>query len=174
MEAFYASFVHGLRTELTAVRERSYVATKNTVTSDDSAPNVEADHDSAVEDRRANARIPIALRVEYKRVNSFFADYTRNISKGGTFIATARPLPIGTEFVFELAVPDLPEPLRLRGVVEWRVEAPESGAEQPAGMGIRFRYADTDEREKVHAIVEALAVAKLGPIVGKKLLNPSG
>ncbi|MFO0556750.1 MAG: TIGR02266 family protein [Polyangiales bacterium] len=144
------------------------------MTSDDSAPNAEEDHDSAVGDRRGNARIPIALRVEYKRVNSFFADYTRNISKGGTFIATARPLPIGTEFVFELSVPDLPEPLRLKGVVEWRVEAPESDAEQPAGMGIRFRYETTDEREKVHAVVEALAVAKLGPVVGKKLLDPSG
>jgi len=171
--AFYASFVHGLRTELTAVRERSYLASETTVSSDDSAPNAEADHDSAVDDRRGSARIPIALRVEYKRVNSFFADYTRNISKGGTFIATARPLPIGTEFVFELSVPDLPEPLRLKGIVEWRVEAPESGDDKPAGMGIRFRYETADEREKVHAVVEALAVAKLGPVVGKKLLDPA-
>lgn len=142
------------------------------MTSDD-PPNGEADHNSSVADRRDNARIPIALRVEYKRVNSFFADYTRNISKGGTFIATARPLPIGTEFVFELAVPDLPEPLRLKGVVEWRVESTDSGDEQPAGMGIRFRYETADEREKVHAVVEALAVSKLGPVVGKKLLDPS-
>lgn len=142
------------------------------MTSEDSAPKAEEDHDSDVGDRRGNARIPIALRVEYKRVNSFFADYTRNISKGGTFIATARPLPIGTEFVFELAVPDLTEPLRLKGVVEWRVEASDSSEDKPAGMGIRFRYEHTDERATVHAIVEALAVKKLGPLVGKKLLDP--
>lgn len=146
---------------------------KSTVTSDDSAPNAKGTPDHAVEDRRGSARIPIALRVEYKRVNSFFADYTRNISKGGTFIATTRPLPIGTEFIFELLIPELPEPLQLRGVVEWRVEVHEATAERPAGMGIRFHYASTEEREKVHAIVEALAVAKLGPVVGKKLLAPS-
>jgi type IV pilus assembly protein PilZ len=155
------------------------------VTSDDKAPKSKGDSDDATDavdsadpadsasDRRGNGRIPIALRVEYKRVNSFFADYTRNISKGGTFIATARPLPIGTEFIFELSVPDLTEPLRLKGVVEWRVEAAESNDSKPAGMGIRFRYNDDSERAQVHAVVESLAVAKLGPVVGRMLLDPS-
>lgn len=122
-------------------------------------------------ERREAARIPIALRVEYKRVNSFFADYTRNISKGGTFIATVRPLPVGTEFIFELAVPDLVEPLRLKGVVAWSVDAASATEQQPAGMGIRFRYETDDERAQVHRIVEALAVDKLGPLVGKHLLE---
>ena len=46
-------------------------------------------------ERRADARSPIELKVEYKRLNTFFADYTKNISRGGTFIKTARPLPVG-------------------------------------------------------------------------------
>ena len=37
-------------------------------------------------ERRDNQRHAIELKVEYKRLNSFFADYTKNISKGGTFI----------------------------------------------------------------------------------------
>ncbi|MBL8682920.1 MAG: TIGR02266 family protein [Myxococcales bacterium] len=123
-------------------------------------------------ERRDGGRIPIALRVEYKRVNSFFADYTRNISKGGTFIATAKPLPVGTSFVFELSVPDLGEPLRLKGIVAWRVEGTDATDEQPAGMGIQFRYDDDEDRARVHRVVEALAVAKLGPVVGKKLIDP--
>jgi type IV pilus assembly protein PilZ len=45
---------------------------------------------------RVEPRAPIELKVEYKRINSFFADYTRNISKGGTFIKTTKPLAIGT------------------------------------------------------------------------------
>ena len=44
--------------------------------------------------------------VDYKRLNTFFADYTKNISKGGTFIRTSKPLDVGTEFVFVLTVPD--------------------------------------------------------------------
>ena len=57
------------------------------------------------EDKRQTDRVPIELKVEYKRLNTFFSDYTKNISKGGTFIKTKRPLDIGTEFVFQLHVP---------------------------------------------------------------------
>ncbi|HKO52206.1 MAG TPA: PilZ domain-containing protein, partial [Polyangiaceae bacterium] len=52
------------------------------------------------DDRRSGFRAPIELKVEYKRLNTFFADYTKNISRGGTFIATDKPLPVGTDFVF--------------------------------------------------------------------------
>jgi type IV pilus assembly protein PilZ len=123
------------------------------------------------EERRAALRHPISLRVEYKRVNNFFADYTRNISRGGTFIATPRPLPIGTEFVFELVIPSLAEPLRLSGVVTWRIEPHEATEDKPAGMGIRFRYQTDQERQDVHNTVEALAVEKLGPVVGRGILE---
>jgi hypothetical protein len=34
-------------------------------------------------ERRAETRRPIELKVEYKRLNTFFADYTKNISRGG-------------------------------------------------------------------------------------------
>ena len=70
-------------------------------------------------DRRAAPRGPIRLRVDYERMNAFFADYTKNISKGGTFIKTARPLPVGTRFLFALAVPALSEPVTLDGEVTW-------------------------------------------------------
>ncbi|HEY3237171.1 MAG TPA: PilZ domain-containing protein, partial [Polyangiaceae bacterium] len=68
-------------------------------------------------ERRRYDRAPIELKVEYKRLNSFFADYTKNISRGGTFIGTEKPLPVGTEFVFALEIPALQKPLELRGKV---------------------------------------------------------
>lgn len=121
-------------------------------------------------ERRREARAAIELRVEYKRVNSFFADYTKNISRGGTFIATAKPLPIGTEFVFKLTAPGLAQPLELRGAVAWTVNQEQSGPDKPAGMGIKFRYADDAEKQAIHAVVERLVFDALGPVVGKKLL----
>lgn len=122
-------------------------------------------------ERRRYARAPIELRVEYKRLNSFFADYTRNISKGGTFIVTAKPLPIGTEFVFRLGVPTLAAPLELRGKVAWIVTPERATEEQPAGMGIRFQYDDDAERSTVHARVEQLVIDSLGPFLGRRLLD---
>ena len=44
-------------------------------------------------EHRDHARAPIELEVDYKKLNSFFADYTKNISKGGTFIKTRKALP---------------------------------------------------------------------------------
>ena len=74
------------------------------------------------DDRRQGFRAPIELKVEYKRLNTFFADYTRNISRGGTFIGTDKPLKVGTEFVFALGIPHMAEPLRLRGKVIWTTD----------------------------------------------------
>ncbi|MDP3276020.1 MAG: TIGR02266 family protein [Deltaproteobacteria bacterium] len=134
-------------------------------------PNEPNESEASERDRRDAQRVPIALRVEYKRVNSFFADYTRNISKGGTFIGTPKPLPLGTEFMFELCVPFLAEPLRLLGVVSWRILADEATEDQPAGMGIRFRYRDDDEQKAIHQVIETLLIERLGPVVARRLLD---
>jgi type IV pilus assembly protein PilZ len=109
--------------------------------------------------------------VEYLQLNSFFADYTKNISRGGTFIATTRPLPLGTEFVFKLGVPTLPEPVTLVGKVQWIVHEPDATEEQPAGMGIGFIFASEVERERVQQIIEDLMRRQLGPVLSEKLLS---
>src|SRR5277367_4217137 len=96
-------------------------------------------------ERRAAQRHSITLRVDYKRMNTFFADYAKNISKGGTFIRTSKPLDAGTEFVFVLSIPGQSDQLQLLGQVMWTVEENRATEENPAGMGIRFKFADADE-----------------------------
>lgn len=109
--------------------------------------------------------------MEYLQLNSFFADYTKNISRGGTFITTERPLEIGTQFVFKLGVPTLPEPLTLVGKVQWIVQESEATEEQPAGMGIGFIFESDAERERVHGVIEDLMRTHLGPVLSGKLLS---
>lgn len=118
-----------------------------------------------------HARAPIELKVEYRRLNTFLADYTKNISRGGTFIGTERPLPIGTEFVFALVVPSLAEPLRLRGRVMWTVLPEDASRANPAGMGIEFLYQDDAERHEKEAAVERLLTRELGELLATKLLG---
>ncbi len=117
-------------------------------------------------DKRAHPRIPIELRVDYPKLNAFFADYTRNISKGGTFIRTKQPLPTGTRFVFRLVVPTLDEPIVLEGEVAWTREEGEE-----AGMGIRFVYADEEAKRRIEQTVERLMADHLGQSLSKKLLS---
>jgi type IV pilus assembly protein PilZ len=122
-------------------------------------------------DRRGGARAPIELKVEYKQLNSFFADYTKNISRGGTFIRTNRPLAIGTDFVFMLGIPTLPQPLVLAGKVQWVVTPEQASSEQEAGMGIGFVFDSDLERERVEDTIEQLMVEQLGPVLYEKLLG---
>jgi type IV pilus assembly protein PilZ len=125
-------------------------------------------------ERRGGGRAAIELNVEYKRLNTFFADYTRNISKGGTFIRTDRPLEQGTEFVFALTIRGLPEPLRLRGRVKWIVRPGEATESAPAGMGIEFMYVSDEERRHTEAIVEELMANELGDTLAGRLLGKKG
>jgi len=122
------------------------------------------------DERRGTQRGAIELKVEYKRLNAFFADYARNISNGGTFIGTDKPLPIGTEFVFKLFIPSLDRPLELRGKVKWIAE-PEGEGEP--GMGIRFLYENPRQREAMERIVEKLMVDSLGQLLYSKLMQHS-
>jgi type IV pilus assembly protein PilZ len=121
----------------------------------------------------SSPRAPIELRVEYKRLNTFFADYARNISRGGTFIATGRPLPIGTEFVFVLGVPRVEQPLRLGGKVMWVTSSEDASKANPAGMGIELQYPNAQARQSVQNTVEQLMRVELGDRLTTRLLEAS-
>jgi type IV pilus assembly protein PilZ len=128
------------------------------------------------EERRREARAPIELKVEYKRLNTFFYDYTKNISKGGTFIKTEKPLDIGTIFLFKLQVPLREEPLALRGEVRWVIkEGSPPPADLPAdhepGMGIRFVYEGNDRRQALEELVEKMMIDSLGPLIYSRLVK---
>ncbi|MBK6694321.1 MAG: TIGR02266 family protein [Myxococcales bacterium] len=136
--------------------------------------------DQSASDRRAADRASITLRVDYKRLNTFFADYTKNISKGGTFIRTTKPLDVGTEFVFVLSFPSAEGQLKLRGEVMWVVPEEAAKEEHPPGMGIRFLFEDDAARTKVHDFVKRLMTDALGPHIASRLIaeaatpKPSG
>jgi type IV pilus assembly protein PilZ len=128
---------------------------------------------SEASDKRSHVRTPIELKVEYKKLNTFFADYTKNISKGGTFIKTDRPLPVGTEFIFKLSLPKRSAPFELRGQVIWinhdgEIQRPDV---QEKGMGIRFIFKNDSERDGFEKEVEALMVASLGAHLYDKLIT---
>lgn len=137
---------------------------------DEAEPKAPADHGERRQrgaEGRADARCPIELKVEYKRLNTFFADYTKNISRGGTFIKTGRPLPIGTEFLFKLFVPGREAPLTIHGEVQRIVDA---GTDTDAGMAIKFVYREGDPQAEISRIVENMMTESFGPKLSAKLM----
>lgn len=131
-----------------------------------------ADDPSSASERRTDSRRPIELKVEYKRLNTFFADYTKNISRGGTFIKTSRPLPIGTEFLFKLFVPGRVEALTIHGEVQRIIDGSSDGSsDEEAGMAIRFVYREGDPQVEIARIVEGLMTESFGPRLSAKLMD---
>lgn len=126
--------------------------------------------------KRAHSQQPIELVVEYTRLNSFFSDYTRNISKGGTFIKTPKPLDVGTEFMFKLRVPGMDKPLEILGRVHWVIRPDDAGtglSRREPGMGIRFVFEDDTERDTLTQRVERLMVDSLGQLLYSRLMEQS-
>jgi len=128
------------------------------------------------DERRRENRAPIELKVEYKRLNTFFYDYTKNISKGGTFIRTERPLDIGTLFVFKLRVPGADDPIELHGEVRWVVRAgepvpPSVTDGHDTGMGIRFVYDVPEQRATFERTVEKMMIGSLGQLIYARLIH---
>jgi type IV pilus assembly protein PilZ len=127
-------------------------------------------------ERRRAQRAPIELKVEYKRLNTFFFDYTKNISKGGTFIKTDKPLDVGTVFLFRLQVPGQTSALAFRGEVRWLVKEgeplpPEVADGHDLGMGIRFVWDNQEQRMAVERVVEKMMVDSLGQLIYSRLVR---
>jgi len=112
----------------------------------------------------------LELRVNYKRLNTFFSDYIKSISRGATFIATQRPLPVGTHFVFVLGVPSLDAPLVVGGKVATVVTPETATPVAPAGMHIHLDYESALEQETLRSAVEQLMRQELGEALADALL----
>ena len=126
---------------------------------------------SGIENRK-QPRADLELRVEYKKMNAFFADYTRNISKGGTFIVTPTPLAVGTRFQFNLIIPHFNEPFPLVGEVAWALDSDAAAkSNSHPGMGIRFVFDNEEARTEFTGAVETLMVEALGEDISRQLLG---
>lgn len=122
-------------------------------------------------ERRESGRAALELPVEYDRLNALLSDYTHNISRGGTFIRTDRPLDVGTALSFRIRAPNLGEPVVLRGVVRWVVDAEQALAGRPSGMGVAFVYDSPVHKDAIEARLDQLMVRALGPVAFEKLMG---
>jgi uncharacterized protein (TIGR02266 family) len=96
---------------------------------------------------RTDMRIQKTLSLTYKDDQAFLSAYTRNISTGGLFIKTDKPLRLGDQFLLKLQVPAIPEPLKVSCEVAWVRGPAEASGKEPAGMGLKFIEMSKGDRE---------------------------
>jgi molecular chaperone DnaK len=99
--------------------------------------------------RKKSAR----LKMNYRSVDAFVLEYRRNLERGGAFIRTPKPLPVGRECIFEVRIPGVDEPLVFPGVVTWSSATLKTlSAGQEEGMGIEYRM-DDNVRSRIAQIL---------------------
>jgi uncharacterized protein (TIGR02266 family) len=100
------------------------------------------------QEKRRQLRTGVTLLVEYEGADELLSDYTDNLSSGGTFIATARELEVGSPVRLALSFPGLLEPVAVDGVVRHVREGEESG------VGIEFD--EGEGRQKLAEVIERI------------------
>lgn len=107
-------------------------------------------------DTRKDKRTPVSLKVRFKSatVDEFIEQYSRDLSRGGIFIKSKQPMPVGTLLKFEMQLKDESPLIHGVGRVVWKREAGEgSNTEAPSGMGIKFIRMEPECRALVERIV---------------------
>lgn len=107
------------------------------------------------ENKRRAIRLHHEIPVAYRSVGSFLTDWATNISRGGLFINTRKPLPVGTNVKILVQLPGTPFPYQLEGRVT-RVTEYDNHANMVPGMGVEFTSVDEARRREIDAFVDRL------------------
>lgn len=86
------------------------------------------------EDR--HPRIPIHILIEYQHENRSVTMYCLNMSRGGLFVETNSPAPVGTKLKLKFTLPTERESFFIQAKVMWIREAAEGDLR--VGMGLEF------------------------------------
>lgn len=107
------------------------------------------------QDTRKDTRAPVSLKVRFKSatVDEFIEQYSTDISRGGIFIKSKSPMPVGTLLKFEFELKDNSPLIHGVGRVVWKRDPDPAKPDMPPGMGIKFIKMDSQSRAVVERIV---------------------
>src|SRR5215208_1540145 len=112
-----------------------------------------------MQDTRKDPRAKVlSMTVRYKSatIDEFIEHHSHDVSRGGIFIKTPSPFPPGTLLKFEIRIQDEQSVLAGVGRVVWKREADQAGgADQPAGMGVKFIKIDDKSKGLISRLVDA-------------------
>ena len=104
-------------------------------------------------DRRATPRIPTALVLQFENLGEVGKLLICNLSRGGIFVPTKRPAPIGTELKLCIEVATPSREIVLIGDVVSHHIGPDFEF-QPPGMGIRFKSLNENDQALIDELYE--------------------
>lgn len=110
-------------------------------------------------EKREHERKPLRLQLNYRDASggNFLYEHSRNISRGGIFIETDHPLPVGSTLVIRFTTPT-GEELEIEGDVAW-VNAVSANDETPnPGMGVQWSDLSDEQHDTIVSVVKTIAI----------------
>jgi uncharacterized protein (TIGR02266 family) len=104
-------------------------------------------------ERRKHPRKEVWIEIHYQQLDDFFYDFAINLSRGGMFIKTGRPLAVGTEIKLRFTIPEHKQVIETKGNIV-RVIGSDDGRDHAPGMGIEFQALSSRDLELINSLWE--------------------
>ena len=114
----------------------------------------------------------VRVRLRYAAFETFIEKFSPNVTRGGLFLASRTPRPIGEVFAFEVQLAGGEVALSGEGKVTWVREFDPAAPTKPHGMGVQFLRLDPPSREVLNQMLARKASGNTGPV--RVLVPPGG
>ena len=105
------------------------------------------------QERRKFPRILVRALVDYESPDTYLYDYSTDLSEGGIFIQTDKPLSKGTPLKIRFTLPNVDKVFEVKAKVAWlnqeRLKKGKPSKKLPQGMGIQFDMMDEADRAEI-------------------------
>ena len=110
----------------------------------------------SAETTRRHPRYEVEIWVDFSTIDLVTSSFVLNLSEGGVFIKSDRPLPLDAEVDLVLTLPT-GAPIRAKGRVAWNHDLAKEAPHGSRGTGIRFVDMPEADRALLHDYVGSLA-----------------
>jgi type IV pilus assembly protein PilZ len=114
-------------------------------------------------DTRRHSRYEVSIPVDCSTRQYFFSNHVSNISRGGLFIRSDRPLPLEAEVSLTLKLPGIERSIYASGRVVWNYDIEKGTAHIAPGSGIKFVGMTAADRAVLEGYLAGLTPAASWP-----------
>jgi uncharacterized protein (TIGR02266 family) len=104
----------------------------------------------------------VRVRLRYPDLETFIEKYAPNVTRGGIFLASREPRPVGDVLRFEVMLRQGGPVLSGEGRVTWVKQFNPAEPHRPYGMGVQFLYVDPPARPVLESLLKRKEVGKSG------------
>jgi molecular chaperone DnaK len=105
-------------------------------------------------------------------VDAFVTRFAPNVTRGGIFLASRKPRPVGETVRFEISLPQGPPLLWGSGRVMWVREFNPAEPHRAHGMGVQFTSLDPGCRPLLERLLDKKTAARPTPVSGIPIVVP--